>query len=65
MFPVTVGFGGGMPVALNALTSIHAIGVGGTLLRSRPFDLQESSVSTSFQQTIPGNLKLIAQRKNN
>jgi len=38
MFPVTVGLGGSMPVALNALTSIPATGGGGTLLRSRPVD---------------------------
>jgi len=35
MLPVTVGLGGSMTVALNALASVPATGGGGTLLRSR------------------------------
>jgi len=36
--PVTVGLGGSMAVALNALASVPATGGGGALLRSRPID---------------------------
>ena len=36
MFPVTIGLGGSMSVALNALASIPTICGGGALLRSRP-----------------------------
>ena len=38
MFPVTIGLGGSMSVALNALVSVPATGSGGALLRLRPTD---------------------------
>jgi hypothetical protein len=42
-FPVTIGLGGSMLVALNALDSVPMIGGKGTLLRLRPADSLDAS----------------------